>query len=138
MQEQPPQQHKYPGLGLDLRYYASGGYPNELPCYPIGICGGVYGATSSLLQVREVFMLAVMDRLTDKPDWDKKVFDEAIVAKWRAEALQMPEEALYRLATEHVEPAAYAPHSGIPLPKRARYLSGEAFDYVCITGQPLL
>ncbi|KAK8113558.1 hypothetical protein PG984_014084 [Apiospora sp. TS-2023a] len=125
------QHHKYPGLGLDLRHYASGGWPNRLPCYPIGHCANLHGATSDLIQVREVFMMAIMDRLTDKPDWDKKVFDEEIVAKWRAEALQMPEEGIYRMVTEHVEPKLYGEDSKIALPERARYLSGEAFDY-CI------
>lgn len=129
MQDQPPQP-KYPGLGLDLRHYASGFWGGP-PCYPIGVCEHLQGATSDLLQLREVFMLAVMDRLSDKPDWDRKVFDGAIVAKWRAEALQMPEEGLYRLATEHVEPRLYG-ESKMPLPERARYLSGEAFDYVCV------
>ena len=28
-------------------------------------------------------MMAVMDKITDKPDWDEKVFDDIIVQKWR-------------------------------------------------------
>lgn len=32
-------------------------------------------------------MMAIMNKITDKPDWDKKVFDESIVRKWRQEAL---------------------------------------------------
>jgi hypothetical protein len=32
-------------------------------------------------------MMELMNRLTDKPDWDKKVFDDDIVSKWRQEAL---------------------------------------------------
>ncbi|KAG7091943.1 hypothetical protein E1B28_008334 [Marasmius oreades] len=32
-------------------------------------------------------MLAVMNELTDKPEWDKKVFNDEIVGKWKAEAL---------------------------------------------------
>lgn len=35
-------------------------------------------------------MLRVMDALTDKPEWDKKVFNDDIVDKWRREALTMP------------------------------------------------
>ena len=31
--------------------------------------------------------MAIMDKITDKPDWDKKVFDDTIVQKWRQEAL---------------------------------------------------
>lgn len=40
------------------------------------------------LTVREVAMLDVMDALTDKPDWQQKIHDPEIVARWRAEATQ--------------------------------------------------
>lgn len=39
------------------------------------------------LTVRERNMMQVINAITDKPDWRRKVFDEAIIAKWRAEAL---------------------------------------------------
>jgi len=32
-------------------------------------------------------MIRMMDRITDKDDWDHKIFDEDIVAKWRNEAM---------------------------------------------------
>ena len=32
-------------------------------------------------------MMELMNRLTDKPNWDQKIFDETIVAKWKEEAL---------------------------------------------------
>ena len=35
---------------------------------------------------RERTMLAFMDAITDKPEWRRKVFDSAIVEKWRDEA----------------------------------------------------
>ncbi|KAL2129749.1 hypothetical protein VTI74DRAFT_7339 [Chaetomium olivicolor] len=54
-----------------------------------------YGAKSHMLLVREVAMMLVMDRLTDKPDWHVKVFDETIADKWRQEALAWPEEDLW-------------------------------------------
>lgn len=38
------------------------------------------------LTAREVAMLGVMNALTDKPDWHKKVFDDEIVANWKQEA----------------------------------------------------
>lgn len=38
------------------------------------------------LTAREVAMLGVMNAITDKPDWHKKVFDDEIVAKWKQEA----------------------------------------------------
>ena len=45
-------------------------------------------------------MMKLMDKLTDKSDWHKKVYDEEIVAKWRKEAMEQPEDALYRQITE--------------------------------------
>lgn len=35
---------------------------------------------------REREMLALMDTITDKHEWRRKVFDEAIVNKWRDES----------------------------------------------------
>ena len=32
-----------------------------------------------------------MNRITDKMGWEEKVFDEALVAKWKAEVLEAPE-----------------------------------------------
>ncbi|TFK70985.1 hypothetical protein BDN72DRAFT_491378 [Pluteus cervinus] len=40
-----------------------------------------------LTALREFTMMRLMDLVTDKPDWDRKVNDPEIVAKWRAEAL---------------------------------------------------
>ncbi|KAF5383139.1 hypothetical protein D9615_005036 [Tricholomella constricta] len=40
-----------------------------------------------LTTLREFTMLRLMNGITDKPDWHKKITDEAIVAKWRAQAL---------------------------------------------------
>ncbi|CAK7273643.1 hypothetical protein SEPCBS57363_005752, partial [Sporothrix epigloea] len=38
-----------------------------------------------MVTAQEVAMVAVMDRLTDKPNWFIDVFDDAVVAQWRAE-----------------------------------------------------
>lgn len=38
------------------------------------------------LTVRELSMIRIINAITEKPDWEKKVFDDALVAKWRAEA----------------------------------------------------
>jgi hypothetical protein len=45
---------------------------------------------SPRLTARELSMLALMNALSDKPDWEKKVFDEDIAEKWHQEALTMP------------------------------------------------
>jgi hypothetical protein len=39
------------------------------------------------ITAREVAMLAMMNEITDKHDWHKKVYDETIAAKWTAEAV---------------------------------------------------
>lgn len=51
-----------------------------------------------MLPVREVAMMGIMDRLTDKKDWHKKVFDDAIVEKWREEAMAIPDEEFMKVA----------------------------------------
>jgi hypothetical protein len=84
--------YKYPGLGHPLRGGANGyGYPT----------GGTRedGTESDLIYVRELAMMDVMDKLTDKPDWHKKVFDGVIVEKWKKEALAIPDDMLYKLST---------------------------------------
>jgi hypothetical protein len=112
--------HKYPGVNLDLRHYPQG----NGPVYPIGAHHNCWGANSELLPVREVFMVTLMDRLTDKIDWHKKVLDEEIVAKWRKEALEQPEDELYlQIIYEKIS-------EKIPKP-RGRIISEAAFDYVC-------
>ncbi|SPO01603.1 uncharacterized protein DNG_04276 [Cephalotrichum gorgonifer] len=42
------------------------------------------------VMVRELRMMAFIGDITDKPDWERKVLDEAIVDKWRAEADAQP------------------------------------------------
>jgi hypothetical protein len=39
------------------------------------------------ITVREKNMMQMINAITDKPDWRRKVFDEAILHKWRAEAV---------------------------------------------------
>ncbi len=86
---------KYPGLGLPLRHDDHPG----TGLYPIGAHGSCRGATGVLLPVRELAMMSIMERLTDKNDWHRKIFDESIVFKWREEALRIPDRDLWSLAT---------------------------------------
>jgi hypothetical protein len=65
----------------------------------MGIHGNFFDADSDILPVREVAMMTIMDKLTDKPDWHKKVFDDEIIAKWCKEALEYPDEALVSLTS---------------------------------------
>ncbi|KAI7188122.1 hypothetical protein D0869_12798 [Hortaea werneckii] len=41
--------------------------------------------------LRERDMIAVLDKLTDKPDWERKVYDDGILGKWREECKQLGE-----------------------------------------------
>jgi hypothetical protein len=85
---------KYPGLGLPLRHHLQ-----EEVHYPIGAHASCYGAKSDLLSIRELAMMSIMDSLTDKEDWQKKVFDDKTVSRWREEALAIPDEQFCDLAT---------------------------------------
>jgi hypothetical protein len=44
-------------------------------------------------------MMHIMEKVTDKPRWHEKVFEDSIVSKWREEALRIPDEDLWALAT---------------------------------------
>ena len=65
-----------PGFGLPVNYRPEHYFPTA-----------VLDWSGTILTVRELSMMAIMDRITDMPGWDKKVFDNTIIAKWRQEAL---------------------------------------------------
>ena len=67
---------KLPGFGLPVNYRPKDYFPTALLDW-----------SGTILTVRELNMMAIMDKITDKPDWDKKVFDNTIIHKWRQEAL---------------------------------------------------
>lgn len=46
-----------------------------------------YSWLASPMTVRERTLIALIGALKDKTEWERKVFDETIAAKWRAEAL---------------------------------------------------
>lgn len=54
--------------------------------------------TSSLLPLREVAMMDIIEKITDKPDWHQKVFDEEIVGKWKEEAMAVPDDIWVKAA----------------------------------------
>lgn len=74
----------YPGLGLRLKHAAYEKYCSN--------------TDSALLPLREVAMMAIVSQLTDKPDWHRKVFDEEIVAKWKKEAMAVPDNVWVQAA----------------------------------------
>jgi hypothetical protein len=88
--------HQYPGLGLPLRQYDDrGGRDVISQLYPSGVYDESVRSNSEMLLVREVAMMIVMNNLTDKPNWEDKVFDNAITEKWIEEALAIPVQPLY-------------------------------------------
>ncbi|TFK31619.1 hypothetical protein BDQ12DRAFT_693870 [Crucibulum laeve] len=101
MPQHPPPGHQgkayppyLPGFGLPVNYaplfndqYGNSRlslFPNVLIASDI-LRGGRNALP--LTTLREFTMLRLMNQLTDKPEWDKKVFNEAIIEKWKAEAL---------------------------------------------------
>lgn len=73
-----------PGFGYDHRFELDDRYCDRFR----------HGANdfrqSPRLTAREVDMLGVMNALTDKTDWHKKVFDDEIVGRWKEEARAVP------------------------------------------------
>lgn len=120
--------YQYPGLGLSIRHWPpllSGSYSrNESPFYPLGSHPNVPGSASVLLPMREVAMMAIMDRLTDKPDWNRKVFDVDIVNKWKSESMAVPDSEWMSLARGPGCPDWDVKGWGI--------MSEEAFDFVSL------
>ncbi|RMJ21872.1 hypothetical protein PHISP_07263 [Aspergillus sp. HF37] len=55
-------------------------YPNALDTEDIED-----GYVGHLFPVRELTMMRIMETITDKPNWEEKVFNEEIAAKWRQE-----------------------------------------------------
>jgi hypothetical protein len=90
----PPKLPEYPGWNLDLRWHDQ--MEDRSVTYPMGIHYNSRGAQSEMLLVREIAMMMVMDRLTDKPNWHIKVFDDEITEKWKTEALAWPNEDLWK------------------------------------------
>ena len=91
----PPKIPDYPGLGLDLRHCNSDHSDSFEPKYPLGLAEICTGSISELLLVRKVAMMIVMDRLTDKPGWHRKIFDDEIAGRWAAEAMLIPAEPFF-------------------------------------------
>ncbi len=75
---------QFPGLGLPIDHEGKG-----LATFPLAV--GDRPWTSNGVTLREQRMLDFVSQITDKPDWEVKVFDEDIVSRWRAEADVRPE-----------------------------------------------
>lgn len=133
--------HKYPGMGLPLRFWDpldqhghEGIWGKSI--YPMGVRSEAFRHMSPLVYVREVAMMMVMEILTEKPEWHKKVFDDAIVAKWRKEALAIPDEVFWDQSTSFKtqHPADPDRLQGYVAPRlnSVGLMSEKAFDWVCL------
>ena len=76
-----------PGFGLPRSH---GLDTNSDVNFPNALDFDGLGWLSKGTMTRERRMMAFMGQITDKPDWQTKVYDDAIVAKWRAEAKAQP------------------------------------------------
>lgn len=84
---------KVPGFGLPIHH--------ELEDHD-RFRHGVDDYAPHRLTSKEVDMLAFMNSITDKPDWNTKVFDEKITKKWAEEALQQPDQLMSEATLEWV------------------------------------
>ncbi|EED16740.1 conserved hypothetical protein [Talaromyces stipitatus ATCC 10500] len=84
-----------PGYSLRLDYkppksansIESAVFPNALDYADIE--GGYVGHINTK---REIIMMQLMDAIAEKPEWDRKVFDEEITSKWRNEILNSDQD----------------------------------------------
>lgn len=72
-----------PGFGLP---YDDWGQDPDLYAQSIS---AVMNWSHEVTTTRERCMLALIDSLSDKPDWTCKVRDEAIISKWRQEVKEL-------------------------------------------------
>jgi len=122
-------EHQYPGVDLPLRHFPQKYRSEGTTFFRMGAHAACVESESAMLQLREVAMLILMDRLSDKPGWHEKVFDDEIVAKWRREALAQSEEALYATIIADKDRA----HNELQMPLRYKIVSGKCFDCVCFS-----
>jgi len=77
---------KVPGFGLPISFQVNEDGKSE--SFAIGAAANF---TAHRMAKREVAMICFMESITEKPDWSRKVHDDAIIEKWRAEAKEFPD-----------------------------------------------
>jgi hypothetical protein len=114
---------QYPGVNMPVNKSVRARTEDQ-PIYPIGM-PQARGSDSKILPIREVAMMLLMEKLTDKPNWHEKVFDDAIVRKWWQEARTQSENSLFARIMEGKQVSS----EQIPMPQ-TRIISEKAFDFV--------
>lgn len=75
-------ENKFPGLGLPVEHGGNKAFPLAVD----------ESWASNGVTLREKRMLDFINKITDKPGWEVKIFDQEIVSRWRAEAdVRLPE-----------------------------------------------
>jgi hypothetical protein len=119
-----------PGLGQPL--------PQQSPLRTEGR-GGNWFEVALPVTVRERAIIAITAALKDKPEWERKVFDETIVSKWRSEAVGGSNIVQNQLQTatategdlvQQTEPK-YATLD-FDAPERQRVITENLFQYVSL------
>ena len=132
MQEEPI---KLPGFGLPLTSYPSGEFDHHndgrRARFPHAIADKCqsYG-----IMLGERRMMEFINQITDKKDWDKKVFDEEIVTKWRDEADVLDETKMEGEETVLIKGKVRSTKGRLD----DSYLLPERFDYVSCSPFPFL
>lgn len=92
---------RLPGFGLPVDYK-----PEQ--CFPTSFLDW----SAKISTVQELYMMVIMDKITDKPDWDERVFDDTTVHQWRQEAhaiegVDVSEEMLDWVGTTLLQDTAF-------------------------------
>lgn len=125
-----------PAMAATDPQYPGYSHPSSTASFPLGSHPEEIETVSELLPVREVAMLSVMERLTDKPEWHRKVFDDEIVSKWKAEALAVADETWMEIAaTPSSKWIVKSPREPEPSVEGWDILDETAFDYVSSNAQ---
>lgn len=78
----------FPGWGLPVHYMPEGQEITHSGFYKRDrFKDAIQDWSGGFITLREVAMMRVIGQLMEKPEWERKVFDEAIVEKWKGEAL---------------------------------------------------
>ncbi|KAE8373327.1 hypothetical protein BDV26DRAFT_272364 [Aspergillus bertholletiae] len=90
MSVERPNRLQLPGYNLPLNHRPDSEERFQRILFPNALDYGdiEYGSVDHLNIFREILMMRVMNTITDKPEWDRKVFDDAITSKWRDEIAQ--------------------------------------------------
>ncbi|CAA7260755.1 unnamed protein product [Cyclocybe aegerita] len=89
----PGEKTYLPGFGQPMNYYPDGkGKDRPFPSVLNPTDMNQSRTILELTTLREFKMLQIMNQITDKPNWNIKVFDEAVAEKWKSEALALTNE----------------------------------------------